>query len=82
MDRIKELLVFGNRKTHKELKDIFVGLHNSLKDVMMMVKEHKMENKLYSKYEVGGIAKLFPQWCMIDWTEVLEGLGLISNKTL
>ena len=67
MSLIYKAAGFGKGKSAKDVKDTMVSLVNSITDVMKLVKDHKIEVKLYGKHEVNDVVGRFPPYFQKAW---------------
>ena len=78
MEKIYKTASIGSRKSPSEVKDSFLTLGNCLTDVMRLVKEHKIEVKLYGKHEVDDVVRRLPVWCRKVWDNEFDRLDKSS----
>ena len=73
---------FGSKKASKDLHEILVDLNNKVTDVTQLVKDHRIENKLYAKHEVNDIIAKFPSWFTNSWYSAYVKLTDKSDEVM
>ena len=80
MEKIYKTANIGVRKSSSEVKDAFLSIVNCLTDVMRLVKQHKIESKLYGKHEVDDVVRHLPVWSRKAWDNEFDRMDGSSLK--
>ena len=83
MTRIYEVAKsFGTKKLSRDLREILIELNTKITDGVKLVKDHKIEGKLYSRHEVNDIISKFPSWFTNSWYTAYVKLNEKTDEVL